>query len=141
MTPSSTAARYRFEMIEATLNWAHTEVAVELGLISGPGDRVEVELTVLAYGSYPENRPEPPTAKLRLTGVAVKHDNDISINVDQPAPLRTITFATDVPLVEWLCVGRESKVLFPDFWEPLLEWARGQGLDARTLWFMRPRAG
>jgi hypothetical protein len=121
--------RHRIELVSASIHWAHTEVVIELFVQATGGDGVEVEVTVASWGNYWDNRPEPHIARGRLTGRLDARADEHVITVDQPAPVSELRFDPRQPVVALLFGFAETPPM-PAFCEPLMAWARSEGVDA-----------
>jgi hypothetical protein len=121
--------RHRVELISASIHWAHTEVALELSVTALGGDQVAVEVTVSSWGNYWDNRQEPRTARCRLTGTLSEAAHECVITVTPPGPVAELRFDPRKPVTS-LLFGPGDTPAMPAFCEPLMAWARSQGVDA-----------
>ena len=133
LPPEVAPPRYRFEWIEASVHWAHTEVAIDLDLSSVEDGRTHVRATVWYYGDYWDTEAVPQNATIDLVGRLVVAAGIVRIVVEQPAPLATLTFAADCHQVRWFNGPRLTRPELPDFCGPLLAWARDNGVSAPLL--------
>lgn len=127
--------RYRFERVEATVHWAHVELAIELELASagdGPCERVDIVATVHDLGDYWDTAWVPRTASLQLSGARRPGPAPglVSIALEPSAAdagvpaLRSMTFDPAAACVSWLHGPGLTTAPMPDFWDPLVTWAR-----------------
>lgn len=121
--------QHRVELVSASIHWAHTEVAIDLAVVPGAGQQVAVEVTVSSWGNYWDNRKEPLTARCRLEGTLRETEVEAVISITQPAPVTELRFDPRKAVMSVLFLPDASPPM-PAFCEPLMAWARSQGVDA-----------
>ena len=80
---------------------------------------------------------KPLTARAELRGVMrprLAPSTTTRIDIDQPAPLETMSLDLDVPVVDFLFVDGKPKPL-PSFFLPMIELAERQGIEFYDLPF------